>query len=84
MNGYKSKVANHEPIITQRGIHRSPRRSVFQGRAVPAHAGERHLNGRTQQVVGRTVAVRDVYQHFKYQNIMTEDLVAFFNKQARA
>ena len=24
MNGYKTKVANREPIITQRGIHRSP------------------------------------------------------------
>ena len=24
VNGYKSKVANKEPIITQRGIHRSP------------------------------------------------------------
>ena len=27
--------------------------------------------------------VRDVYQHFKYRNIMTEDLVAFFNQRLR-
>ena len=25
--------------------------------------------------------IHDFYQHFKYQNIMTEDVVAYFNQQ---
>jgi aminopeptidase N len=25
--------------------------------------------------------IRDLYQHFKYKNIMTEDIVAFFNQK---
>ncbi len=29
MNGYKSKVANREPIITQRGIHRGPSQDQY-------------------------------------------------------
>lgn len=27
------------------------------------------------------VLLRNFYQHFKYQNIMTEDVVAYFNKE---
>jgi aminopeptidase N len=27
--------------------------------------------------------IRDLYQEFKYQNIMTEDIVRFFNKKTR-
>jgi hypothetical protein len=42
VNGEKSKVQNEEPIITQRGIHRSPTQDhVFQGRALPQHAPQR-------------------------------------------
>ena len=42
VNGYKKKVGNREPIITQRGIHRTPEPGhVLQGRALPAHAAQR-------------------------------------------
>jgi aminopeptidase N len=27
--------------------------------------------------------IHDLYQHFKYKNIMTEDMVAFFNQQTK-
>ena len=56
-NGYKSKVGNREPIITQRGIHRTPNqdmyfkgalfldtlRNVGQRRCAVVEAGARHL-----------------------------------------
>ena len=42
VNGYKSKVRNREPIITQRGIHRiAAAGHVLQGRALPQHAAQR-------------------------------------------
>ena len=57
INGYKSKVRNREPIITQRGIHRSPPQDMYFKGALFLHtlrsvvddddevvaAGARHL-----------------------------------------
>jgi aminopeptidase N len=80
VNGYKSKVRNREPIVTQRGIHRSPRDSdqYFKGALF--------LNT-LRSVVNDDARwwklLRDFYQRFKYQNIMTEDVVAFFNAETR-
>lgn len=79
-NGYKSKVRNTEPIITPRGIHRSP-------------PGDQYFKGALFLNTLRHVVdddrkwfalIRDVYQHFKYQNIMTEDLVRYVNEKLRA
>ena len=77
VNGYKSKVRNREPIVTQRGIHRSP-------------PGDQYFKGALLLNTLRSVVnddarwwklLRDTFQHFKYRNIMTEDLVQFFNAQ---
>ena len=76
-NGYKPKVQNKEPIITPRGIHRSP-------------PGDQYFKGTLFLNTLRNVVnddkkwfalIREVFQHFKYQNIMTEDLVAFVNQK---
>jgi len=75
VNGYKSKVANRQPIITQRGIHRTPPQDMY-------FKGALFLNT-LRSVVGDDARwwklLRDFYQRFKYQNILTEDMVAFFN-----
>ena len=77
VNGYKSKVGNKEPIITQRGIHRSPSQDQYFKGALFLHT--------LRSLVGDDARwwklVRDVYQEFKYKNIMTEELVAYINKQ---
>jgi uncharacterized Ntn-hydrolase superfamily protein len=77
LNGYKSKVRNREPIITKHGIHRSPPQDMY-------FKGALFLNT-LRSVVSDDARwwklLRDTFQHFKYQNIMTEDLVAFFNAQ---
>lgn len=74
-NGYKAKVQNREPIVTQRGIHRSPPADQY-------FKGALFLNT-LRSVVNDDArwwnAIRDFYQRFKYQNIMTEDVVRFFN-----
>jgi aminopeptidase N len=77
MNGYKSKVANKEPIITQRGIHRSPDQDQYFKGALFLHTLRNVVND--DGVWWRLV--RDVYHEFKYRNVMTEDLVRFVNAQ---
>lgn len=77
VNGYKSKVRNEAPIITQRGIHRTP-------------PGDQYFKGALFLNTLRSVVnddekwwklLREMYQQFKYRNIMTEDVVRFFNAQ---
>jgi len=77
VNGVKSRVKNEEPIITQRGIHRSPTQDMY-------FKGALFLNT-LRSVVDDDARweglLRDFYQRFKYQSIMTEDVVQFFNAQ---
>jgi aminopeptidase N len=77
LNGYKSKVKNEEPIITARGVHGEP----------PA---DQYFKGVLFINTLRSIVNNDkrwwkllhgLYQHFKYQNIMTEDIVHYFNQQ---
>ena len=77
LNGNVSKVRNLEPVVTQRGIDRSPSQDMY-------FKGALFLNT-LRSVVGDDprwwTLLRDYFQHFKYQNIMTEDVVRFFNTQ---
>ena len=79
VNSYKPKVQNREPIITQRGIHRQPQQDMY-------FKGTLFLNTLRSVVNDDKVwweLVRDFYQQFKYQNIMTEDVVRFFNARLK-
>ena len=77
VNAYKTKVRNREPIVTQRGIHRTPPQDMY-------FKGALFLNT-LRSVVNDDArwwkTLHDFFQRFKYQNIMTEDVVAFFNAQ---
>jgi aminopeptidase N len=77
VNAYKSKVRNREPIITQRGIHRTPSQDMY-------FKGALFLNT-LRSVVDDDERwwklIRDLFQHFKYQNILTEDMVRYLNAQ---
>ena len=77
INGYKPKVQHRQPIITERGRHRSP-------------PGDQYFKGALFINTLRSVVdndkrwwslMRDLYQEFKYKNIMTEDMVRFFNRK---
>jgi aminopeptidase N len=76
-NGYKTKVRNRQPIITERGVNKTPGQDQY-------FKGALFLNT-LRSVIDNDARwwklLRDYCEHFKYQNIMTEDLVAFFNKQ---
>jgi aminopeptidase N len=75
-NGYKPKVRNQRPIIPQRGVNAEPPQDMY-------FKGALFLNT-LRSVVDDDKrwfsVIREFYQHFKYQNIMSEDVVAFFNR----
>jgi aminopeptidase N len=75
INGYRSKVRNREPIITQRGIHRTPSQDMYFKGALFLHT----LRSVVDDDERWWKLLRELFQQFKYQNIMTEDLVQFFN-----
>ena len=77
--GYKSKVGNREPIITQRGIHRTPNQDMYFKGALFLDTLRNAVNDDTRW----WKLMRDTYEKFKYQNIMTEDLVRFFSAELR-
>jgi predicted dienelactone hydrolase len=77
VNGYKAKVGNREPIITQRGIHRSPSQDMYFKGALFLHTLRSVVNDDERW----WKLVRSVYSTFKYRNIMTEDLVQFVNTE---
>jgi aminopeptidase N len=76
-NAYKSKVRNLLPIITTRGINREPPQDQY-------FKGALFLNT-LRSVIDNDARwwtlIHDFYQHFKYRNIMTEDVVQYFNQQ---
>jgi aminopeptidase N len=77
VNGEKSKVKNQEPVITQRGIHRPPTQDMYFKGALFLNT----LRSVVDDDARWEKLLRDFYQQFKYQTILTEDVVAFFNAQ---
>jgi aminopeptidase N len=77
VNGYKSKVRNQQPIIGPREVnYTAPQDMYFKGALF--------LNT-LRSVMDNDARwwklVRDFYGHFKYHDIMTEDVVKFFNEK---
>ncbi|HEX2329334.1 MAG TPA: M1 family metallopeptidase [Candidatus Angelobacter sp.] len=75
LNGYKSKVKNQEPIITVRGVNGEPPQDMYFKGALFINTLRSVVNDDRRW----WKLLHDFYQHFKYQNIMTEDVIAFFN-----
>ncbi|HVT97632.1 MAG TPA: M1 family metallopeptidase [Acidobacteriaceae bacterium] len=76
LSGYKPKVQNLRPILGERGVNAEPPQDQY-------FKGALMLNT-LRSVVNNDAAwwklLHDLYQHFKYQNILTEDIVAFCNQ----
>ena len=77
VNGYKSKVQNRTPIITERGTHRVPPQDMYFKGALFLNTLRSVVNDDSRW----WKVLHDFYQRFKYQNIMTEDVVRFFNQR---
>jgi aminopeptidase N len=77
VNAYKKKVKNQTPIITQRGINAEPPQDMYFKGALFIHTLRSIVNDDQKW----WALLHDFYQHFKYQNIMTEDIVTWFNQK---
>jgi aminopeptidase N len=77
LNAYKSKVKNLEPIIAQRNVNATPPQDQYFKGALFINTLRSIVNDDARW----WTLLHDFYQHFKYQNIMTEDVVQYFNQQ---
>jgi aminopeptidase N len=77
VNGLKAKVKNELPSISQHGINREPPQDQYFKGALMINT--------LRSVIGDDakwfVDIHDFYQRFKYQNIMTEDVVSWWNER---
>jgi aminopeptidase N len=76
LNGLKPKIENLRPIVAERGVNaESTEDQYFKGAL---------MINTLRSVVNDDAKWRPLlhgfYQHFKYQNIMTGDVVAYFNQ----
>jgi aminopeptidase N len=77
VNALKKKVKNDRPIITARGTNAEPPQDQYFKGALFINTLRSIVNDDTRWFA----LIHDFYQHFKYQNIMTEDVVQYFNQQ---
>jgi aminopeptidase N len=77
VNAYKSKVKNAKPIIAERGINAEPPQDQYFKGALFLNTLRSVINDDPRWFK----LIHDLYQHFKYKNIMTEDIVEFFNQK---
>jgi aminopeptidase N len=75
-NGYRPKVRNRTPIVTRRGVNAEPPQDMYFKGALFLNT----LRSIVDDDKRWWTLLRGFYQRFKYQNIMTEDVVAFFNR----
>lgn len=76
INGLKTKVRNQAPILTERGTNQQPTEDQY-------FKGGLLLNTLRNVVDDDPkwfTLIRDYYQAYKYQTIVTEDVVGFFNQ----
>jgi hypothetical protein len=78
LNGYRSKVRNREPIVAARGVNRTPPQDMYFKGALFLNTLRSVVNDDKRW----WALIHDFYQHFKYRNIMTEDVVEFFNRKS--
>jgi aminopeptidase N len=78
LNGYKSKVKNQAPIITPHGIFDQPNEDQYFKGALFLNTLRSVINNDPKWFQ----LIHDYYQTFKYQTIMTEDVVWFFNQHS--
>jgi aminopeptidase N len=78
-NAYKKKIRNDRPIVTQHGINREPPQDQYFKGALFLNTLRSVVNDDKRW----WALLHDFYQHFKYQNIMTEDVVGYFNHETK-
>jgi aminopeptidase N len=76
LNGDKAKVKNQRPILTERGVNAEPDQDQYFKGALMLNTLRSVVNDDKKW----WALLHGFYQHFKYQNILTEDVVTYFNQ----
>ena len=76
-NGYQAKVKNSQPIIAPRGVNATPPQDMYFKGALFLNTLRSVVNDDCRW----WALLHGYYQHFKYRNIMTEDVVEYFNRK---
>jgi len=79
LNGYKPKVRNRQPIITEHGVNRTPPQDQYFKGALFLNTLRSVVNDDKRW----WALLHDFYQHFKYRTILTEDVVDYFNQSLK-
>jgi aminopeptidase N len=77
INGLKPKVKNATPVITRHGVNEEPPEDQYYKGALMINT----LRSVVDDDAKWFADIHDFYQHFKYQNIMTEDVVAWWSER---
>jgi aminopeptidase N len=78
-NGLKPKVGNERPIIPPRGTNAEPPQDQYFKGALMLNTLRSVIDNDAKWFTD----IHDFYQHFKYQTIMTEDVVAWWNARTK-
>ncbi len=77
LSGMKPKIRNLRPIIAERGVNAEPPQDQYFKGALMINTLRSVINDDAKWFA----LLHDFYQHFKYQNIMTADVIAWFNQR---
>jgi aminopeptidase N len=75
LNGLQPKIRNRQPIIPERGTNAEPTEDQYFKGALMLNTLRSVIDDDAKWFAD----IHDFYQQFKYQNIMTEDVVAWWN-----
>jgi aminopeptidase N len=76
LNGLKPKIVNMRPIVAERGVNADPTEDQYFKGALMINTLRSVIDDDPKWFA----LIHDFYQHFKYQNIMTEEVVAWWNQ----
>lgn len=77
LNGLVPKVRNRQPVIPEHGINAEPTEDQYFKGALMINTLRTVIDDDPKWFAD----LHDFYQHFKYQSIMTEDVVAWWNQR---
>ena len=77
VNSYRKMVENKEPVVAERGISKQLTLDMYSKGALFMHTLRSLINDDKRW----WTLLHDFYQHFKYHNILTEDVAAWFSRE---
>jgi aminopeptidase N len=78
LSGYRPKVHNLRPIVAERGVNADPTEDQYFKGALMLNTLRSVIDDDTKWFA----LIHGLYQRYKYQTILTEDIVSYFNQHA--